>query len=135
LGRSKIVEVFIAVAHLLFQDGGCPGVASTPFHIAGQIKDYPFVGPVYQIGRRETLEIGAAPALEPVGGGVEVVFPGLLGVENFGVGIVAVEGGIMGLFCHHLPGGFAHPFPVDQIGYRSRRKILRIGRGNFGSEK
>ncbi len=90
LGSGEIIIVFIALFHLFLDDAGSPGMAVGPAYIGFQVENNALVGPVEQIVGRKGFKVSAAPAVEAVAGGVDVVLARFFGIKHIGIGIIAL---------------------------------------------
>ncbi len=122
VGRIVVVILIIRASFLSFAfgvgalyDAGCPGVVVGPREVGAEIEYGALIAPVFEVGAREGLEEVAAPSVEAVGGGIDVVAVGLVGIHHFGVGIVAAKCGIVlvvegDVVAVHAFGGHLHAF-------------------------
>ena len=95
VGRGVVGGVVEVVIATLLDDGGGPGVARGPGDlVALDVEHLAFVSPVNEVRGGENAEVVAAPARGAVGGAVDVVLTGLVGVEHFRVGMEAREDGL-----------------------------------------
>ena len=101
--RAVVEEVFVALGGLHLLGSGCPEVAVGPGYLSILgVEHHTLAAPFLQVGRRVGVVFPSSPTRLSVGGGVDIIALGLVGIENLRVGVEPIENGVA--LCAHTLG-------------------------------